>query len=110
MSNFKEVHVGAAIKRIVEKRGLSYAEFARLIHCERATVYHLFKCKSIDVERLLLISEILEYDFIHELYFHGLPSVRFARSFAQNAEEEAKDNNRMKIIDREKDKMYCGGG
>lgn len=65
----KNIHIGSEIRKRLDDSGMSYAEFARRIHCERATLYHLFKCKSIDVERLILISEVLQYDFFHELYF-----------------------------------------
>ena len=71
----KDIHIGEEIKKKIKERGMSYTEFARRIHCERATLYHLFKCKSIDTERLILISEILNYDFIHTLYFPDIESV-----------------------------------
>ena len=69
MNNLKDVHIGSAIKHRLDESEMTYSEFARRIHCERATLYHLFKCKSIDIERLILISEVLRYDFIHELYY-----------------------------------------
>lgn len=65
---FKDIYIGKIIKRKVDERGLCYAEFARKINCARTSLYHIFNSKNIDVERLLLISEILEYDFIEEVY------------------------------------------
>ncbi len=47
---------------------MSYAEFARQIHCARTSLYTIFNSKSIDIERLLLISDVLQYDFIGEVY------------------------------------------
>lgn len=47
---------------------MPYREFARRINCERQTLYHLFKCRSIDVERLMLISRVLGYDFLRNVY------------------------------------------
>lgn len=76
---FKDVYIGRIIQQKVDERGMSYAEFARRINCARTSIYHIFDSKNIDVERLLLISDILQYDFIGEVYckkykFHDLTS------------------------------------
>lgn len=59
---------------------MPYREFARRINCERQTLYHLFKCQSIDVERLMLISRVLGYDFLRNVYMReneaGAPDSR----------------------------------
>jgi transcriptional regulator with XRE-family HTH domain len=68
MDRLKNIHIGKIIKDKVNKRKISVAEFARRINCERATVYYIFTQKSIDIERLIRISEVLEYDFITEIY------------------------------------------
>ncbi len=47
---------------------MSYAEFARRLNVERTTVYNIVRSKSIDVERLIRISQILEYDFLSRVY------------------------------------------
>lgn len=67
-SKFKDIYIGKLIQQKVDEKGISYAEFARKIHCARTSLYHIFNSKNIDVERLLLISEILQYDFINEVY------------------------------------------
>ncbi len=69
MTNYKDIYIGHLIQQRVDECHMTYAEFARLIHCSRTNVYRLFECKSIDVERLLIISEVLHYDFIHKVYF-----------------------------------------
>lgn len=43
---------------------MSYARFARLINCDRTTVYNIIRAKSIDIDRLIRISEVLDFDFI----------------------------------------------
>ena len=70
----KNIYIGKLIQQKVDERRMSYAEFARLVHCGRTNIYRLFNSKSIDIERLLLISDILDYDFIHEVYFAQAPS------------------------------------
>ena len=71
-NRFKNIYIGHIIQAKVDERGISYAEFARSIHCARTSLYHLFESKSIDIERLLLICEVLEYDFISEVYGHHM--------------------------------------
>ncbi|MDL2296364.1 helix-turn-helix domain-containing protein [Bacteroidales bacterium OttesenSCG-928-B11] len=64
----KNIHIGSAIKQKVSERSLSIQQFAYLINCDRTTVYDIFKRKSIDTERLIRISQILDFDFINEIY------------------------------------------
>ncbi|MBQ7362253.1 MAG: helix-turn-helix transcriptional regulator [Bacteroidaceae bacterium] len=66
--NYSKIYIGKIIQAKVNERGLGYAEFARRINCARTSIYSLFNSKSIDVERLLRISDVLEYDFINEVY------------------------------------------
>lgn len=47
---------------------MSYAEFARRLCVERTTVYNILRSKSIDTERLIRISNILNYDFLRNVY------------------------------------------
>lgn len=70
VTKFKDIYIGKLIQQKVDERGLSYAEFARKINCARTSLYHIFNSKNIDVERLLLISEVLQYDFIGEVYLN----------------------------------------
>ena len=74
-SRYKDIYIGHIIQAKVDEKGMSYADFARSIHCARTSLYHLFESKSIDVERLLLISEVLDFDFIAEVYGHHATSV-----------------------------------
>lgn len=64
----KSIQIGEIIKKKVEERNMNIAEFAAKIYCDRTTVYDLFKRNTIDINRLLRISEVLDYDFIGEIY------------------------------------------
>ena len=64
----ENVHIGSIIKQKVIDSSMTIKEFADGINCERTTVYHIFRQKSIDIEKLIKISEILNYDFISEIY------------------------------------------
>ena len=68
MTEPKHVHLGNLIRSKVEEHQMSVAEFARQIHCERSTVYYIFSQKSMDIARLMKISNVLNFDFINEIY------------------------------------------
>ena len=65
----KDIHIGNIIREKLDKKPMSVTDFARLIDRERSTVYDIFGRKSIDIELLIKISEVLDYDFIHKVYF-----------------------------------------
>jgi transcriptional regulator with XRE-family HTH domain len=64
----KNIHIGNIIKQKLVESSMSVKNFADKINCDRTTVYDIFKRKSIDVERLIKISQALEFDFINEIY------------------------------------------
>ena len=64
MSNVTDIHIGKEIRRVVEERGISMKRFADLLCCERNSLYYMFSQPSIDIKRLLRISDILHYDFL----------------------------------------------
>ncbi len=64
------IHIGNEIRKRVVASGMSIKEFARLLCCERHSVYYIFKQDNIDINRLLKISEILGFDFL-SLYSGG---------------------------------------
>lgn len=61
-----KIHIGEIIKVKFEASGLSVSEFAKRINCERTNVYNIFTRPNIDVELLISISEVLEYNFFNE--------------------------------------------
>ena len=64
----KDVHIGKEIERVLRERGMSVTMFADRICCHRRNIYDIFSRKSIDIDRLILISEALEYDFFRKVY------------------------------------------
>lgn len=77
----KNIFIGKIIKDRVDELGMGYAEFARRIKCSRTSVYNIFESKSIDIERLIRISEILDYDFIGQIYLKKNP--QYSHTFIQ---------------------------
>jgi len=56
----------------MEERKISISQFAKAIRCSRANVYNIFSAKSIDTDRLILISNVLDYDFLGEYFFKDI--------------------------------------
>jgi plasmid maintenance system antidote protein VapI len=69
MDSTQNIHIGSIIKKKLTEKSITIAEFARRIDRERTTVYDIFERKTIDIDLLINISNALDYDFIHEVYF-----------------------------------------
>lgn len=78
----KDVHIGMEIKRVLHEKNMTVTEFARRICCHRKNVYDIFNRKSLDIDRIITISEILCYDFIHELYSEAVEVKEFRLRYA----------------------------
>jgi hypothetical protein len=61
MKSLKDIHIGKIIKEKVKENSMTVTEFTTKIHHERTTTYEIFKNKSIDIELLIKISEVLHY-------------------------------------------------
>ena len=71
--NKDKVHIGQLIKSVFDKSGMSVSELARQLHCERTNVYTIFKRRTIDVELLAMLSEILNHNFLDDaMRLYGL--------------------------------------
>lgn len=71
-----KIHIGRSIDARIKELGLSYAEFARRLSVERTTVYSIVRSKSIDIDRLIKISNILDYDFLRIEYLAESPAAK----------------------------------
>ena len=84
METQNKLHIGHMVKSVFDKSGLSVAEFARRIHCERTNVYKIFNRQSIDVETLVKISEALEYNFMADVMKHYGLSAKYSTNLSFN--------------------------
>jgi hypothetical protein len=90
------LHIGQLVKAVFDKSGMSVAEFARQINCERTNVYTIFRRRTIDVELLVRISYILNHNFLDDvMQLTGLrakfsPSLNLNISFDNRTAEESK--------------------
>ena len=62
-----DLHIGQLIKTVFERSGMTVSDFARLLNCERTNIYTIFKRRTIDVELLINISKILNYNFFEDI-------------------------------------------
>lgn len=67
METQSKLHIGHMVKSVFDESGLSVAEFARRIHCERTNVYAIFERHDIGVEQLIKISIALNHNFFDDV-------------------------------------------
>ncbi len=73
VKNSDGLHIGHLVKSVFDASGMTVSEFARRINCERTNVYKIFDRRTIDVEMLVKISEILNHNFLADVMrHHGL--------------------------------------
>jgi len=86
----KNITIGTIIQQKFLESRMSIQELSVKILCDRTTVYDIFKRKTIDAERLLLISQALNFDFINEVYFEKeiLPEKPQKKFIALEIDEE----------------------
>lgn len=94
METQSKLHIGHMVKSVFDESGLSVAEFARRIHCERTNVYKIFNRQSVDVETLVKISEALEHNFLADVMKHYGLEVKYCTNLSFNIalEDLTKEN------------------
>jgi len=68
MNAIQNIHIGSIIKKVLAEKAMTISEFADKINCTRQNVYAIFQRKSVDIELLINISKVLDYEFIKEYY------------------------------------------
>lgn len=61
-----KIHIGNMIRCQLKEQGRSMTWFANAIHSDRSNAYKMLKRNSIDLNLLMNISELLNYDFLSE--------------------------------------------
>ena len=59
----QSLHIGHLVKAVFDESGLTVAEFAKRIHCDRTNVYKIFARRSLDTMLLVKISQALQHNF-----------------------------------------------
>ena len=64
----KDIHVGNMIKKELKKQSRSVKWLAKEIYCEKSNIYKMFNRKSIDLGQLMLISNVLQHNFLRDCF------------------------------------------
>jgi transcriptional regulator with XRE-family HTH domain len=65
---YDDIHIGKKIQYVFNQSGLTVSQFARMLEVQRTRIYNVFESKTIDIELLSKISDVLHYDFLSEVY------------------------------------------
>ena len=94
-----KIHIGKLIEERLNEMGIKKSEFAKRIYKQRQNVNDLLSKESIDTSDLLLISEVLKFDFFTE--YSNLLNINKQNTFTLN--ENRKEIEFLKgIIDSQK--------
>jgi transcriptional regulator with XRE-family HTH domain len=96
----KDIHIGSIIQKILKKRQMKIVSFASELGCDRTRIYSIFQNKSIDVDLLVRISKILNYNFLLEYFENDKPHKDYIiiAEVDNSKIEELKSNPSVKII------------
>lgn len=61
--NFKDIHIGQMIEKRVAESGIELSRICNFLKSSEEEVLEMYERKSIDTEKLLRWSKLLEYDF-----------------------------------------------
>ena len=61
--NFKNIHIGQMIEKIVAESGIEISRLCNFFNCTDGEILEMYEVPSIDTEILLKWSKILDYDF-----------------------------------------------
>lgn len=64
----KDVHIGQMIKDELNRQGRTVNWLAKEIYCEKSNVYKMFRRKSLDLDQLLKICNVLNHNFLKDCY------------------------------------------
>jgi ribosome-binding protein aMBF1 (putative translation factor) len=62
------IHIGKIIKQEIQKQNIMEKTLSDTLSCSQSTVSRIFSEPDIDIERLILFSYQLDYDFIRNIY------------------------------------------
>lgn len=61
--NFKEIHIGKLIERLVEERKIENPRICNFLKCKETDIQKMYHSKSLDAEIIMRWSKLLKYDF-----------------------------------------------
>lgn len=81
MEDFKNIHLGACIKRMVKERMIGSSRMMKFMKLTEAEIEKMYQCRSLDTEVLLRWSKLLQYDFFrlysqHMILYAPMPGLK----------------------------------
>lgn len=64
----KDIHIGQMIQAEMNRQGRTVNWLAKEICCEKSNVYKMFRRKSLDLDQLMKICDVLKYNFLKDCY------------------------------------------
>ena len=71
-----DIHIGSVIEKVLEKKNINQTEFAKMMFMLQSNVSRMLKRRSMDINKLIVISMKLEYNFFEEYCGRDLPAYR----------------------------------
>ena len=66
--NYQKIHLGKLIQTFVKENNINSADLARKVGKTRQNIYDLYKRDDIEVKLFLTISDVLQHNFINDIY------------------------------------------
>lgn len=89
MDRTENPHLGDYIKRGLKKRGINVTYVAKKLELSRASVYDMLKRRSLHLDRINELSEILPEGFFDDYIDHGLLFPELRKEKAQMVSESS---------------------
>ncbi|MBO7054974.1 MAG: XRE family transcriptional regulator [Bacteroidales bacterium] len=67
MEEINHLHIGKMIRQELKNQGRSVTWFAAQLNCHRVNAHNILRRKNIDIELLIRISQILNYNFLEAI-------------------------------------------
>ena len=101
--NFKEIHIGDLIKKRATESGIETSRICNFFKCNEQEVEEMYTCKSIDTEKLLKWSKLLDYDFFR---FYVQHLIFYAPSSSFSYQDPEKVNNKNTSLPQFRKNIY----
>ena len=90
--NYKEIHIGNLIKKVIEVKQVEENRICNFMNCNEEEIENTYESKSLDCEKLLRWSKLLKYDFFriysqHLVFYAPVSSLKYKEIQSENATE-----------------------
>lgn len=87
MTDFKNIHIGKLIQQRVSEKEIENSRICKFLNCTEDEVEEFYSSESIDSEKLLRWSKLLEYDFFRVYSQHLILYAPASKPFGKTNQE-----------------------